>query len=356
MAYEHYQPEDFLTDESFLHYCLGNNEQDVQFWENWIKDNPKEEGKVLEAKKMFALIVEQVGNQEKYKGELSAFKALFAAHTQGISHVVPIYKPAGKKFFMRPLIRYAAAAALIIILSGIWFFSGSPRQDKVVVTQQQDAGSVGNKSTITLPDGTTVTFNANSKVEMAAGYNKKNRTIILNGEAFFDVAKNEKIPFTVKCGDVITTALGTSFMVRYYQHEADIKVSLVTGKVKVQCAPRQPGAQADIVYLDPGQQLMVSKKAAHDLIRKKEFKIADAIMWQHDELAFRDAKFDEIVVKLEDWYGVKIEVKNMPAVSKHFTGEFKNKSLKNILEALSFIHKFEYRLIDQNVQIIFPEK
>jgi transmembrane sensor len=353
MAYEHYQPEDFLTDESFLHYCLGSNAGDVASWENWIKDNPQQEEKVKEAKRLFALIASQVGNQERYKGELNEFKALFAAHTTGDATILPQVR---KTFFMRPLMRYAAAAALIIIVTGIWFFTGQPRQEKIASTQQQDAANGGAKSTIMLPDGTRVTFNANSKVEMVAGYNETNRMVTLDGEAFFDVAKNEKIPFKVKCGNVVTTALGTSFMVRYYQHETAIKVSLVTGKVKVQCAPVVPGQLEDIVYLDPGQQIMVSKKASPDLIRKKEFKIEDAIRWQHDELTFRDAKFNEVITKLEDWYGVTIEVKNLPVVSKHFTGEFKNKSLKNILEALSFIHKFEYRIIDQNVQIVFPEK
>ncbi|MCW3463907.1 FecR family protein [Chitinophaga nivalis] len=355
MNYGDYQLEDFLTDASFLNYCLRNNEEDVLFWENWLAANPDRQPIAAQAQQLYALIGKDLATREKYQPELEAFKTLFAEHIQQ-SSAAPAVTDLQRPLYAR-IGRWLAAAAVTgtLFLAGRWvYYDYLVKDTTVAVLQPAVPDSIPAKKTFRLPDGTVVVANANSTISLEDGYNVRNRLVQLNGEAFFEVSGNERLPFRVKCGDVITTALGTSFMVRYYQHESGTKVSLVTGKVKVQRAATKAGADVDIAYLDPGQELIVDRKH-NNQIKKNEFKIEDAILWQQDLLAFRDARFNEIVTKLEDWYGVKIAVRNMPAVSKHFTGEFRNKSLKNVLEALSFAHKFEYSLTADTIRITFPE-
>lgn len=351
MNYGHYQLEDFLTDVSFLNYCLRNNGEDVRVWEKRIAENPSLQPVTAQATQLFHLLKADITVRNNYQGELAEFRALFAAHTRDV--VTPI--PWVRRLYTPPLFRYAAAITGILLLAGGWFFSGRNGKPPVPLTEQLSADSIPGKPRLTLPDGTRVVLNPNSKVEIADNYNVSNRTVILSGEAFFEVAQNEKLPFRVQCGNVITTALGTSFWVRYYQHETGMRVSLVTGKVKVQRTSAQSAESIDLAYLDPGQELIVGYEG-DEPVQKKTFNVAEALLWKQDLLAFHNARFSEIMSKLEEWYGIKVCVYNAPEVSKHFNGEFKNKSLVNVLEALSFAHNnFEYSLQGDTVIIKFPE-
>jgi ferric-dicitrate binding protein FerR (iron transport regulator) len=94
----------------------------------------------------------------------------------------------------------------------------------------------GQKSSLTLPDGSKVWLNSASKLTYTSDYNSKDRNIILDGEAFFDVARNENLPFIVHANGMAVQALGTKFNVKAYSDETEVTAILVEGSVKASAA------------------------------------------------------------------------------------------------------------------------
>ena len=358
MNFQNYKIEDFLCDESFLHYCSGQNAEDVKFWETWLLNNPDKHDIVNEAKAFYTQLKEELIQKKQTEFDLNNFKTLFTElqsaeelRQQGVSKNL---------FKIRKMNILVALAASLIFVLGFVFYSSyqqkSPGENTVTLVRTNPQNSF--KQIIKLPDGSLVTLNPNSRIELDKNFNKQFRIVKLVGEAFFEVAKNPKKPFIVNAGNISTTAVGTSFMVRYYQHESRVKVSLLTGKVKVERI-NVPINNRNIVYLTPGLEVIIDKESSANILEKKTFKSDHIKEWKLDFLSFKDAEFKEIISTLEDWFGVKIKVLNAPEITKHFTGDFKNQSLSNVLEALSFAHKFEYQIKPELITIQFkpnPDK
>lgn len=346
MDYKNYLPEDFLTNESFLNYCLRKNADDIYFWEQWLKENPEKKDRVEEAKKLFFLIQDDIKFRKEHKAELEEFKSQFREHLKATTPVV-------RRLPLRNILRYAAVAATVILVIGFWLnVRKSSETVGTIAFKPSTESEVLVRKKVNLPDGSVVTLNANSTIEIPEDYNEKERKIILKGEAFFEVAKNKEKPFIVRSGNISTVALGTSFWVRNYNHEAQVKVLLVTGKVKVEAYKGTVRKPAKTIFLIPNQQAVINLKS-HLETKKTVFLPETVEYWKDNVLIFNDTKFEEVLARLEKWYGVKIEVINKPKSTKHFTGEFKNKSLKSVLEALSFSNNFKYSQTDQYVKIEF---
>ncbi|NEU07740.1 DUF4974 domain-containing protein [Flavihumibacter sp. R14] len=352
MNFQQYEIEDFLTDESFLNYCAEKNSDDILFWETWLLNNPEKRVPAGEAKTLYAELRQELNLRNKTQKDLEDFKRLFLDHIPSPDRYEESELMQSRSFFRKNAVSLAAAASVILVLS-YFFRPGQHEYPKTLpVAQVKSIPQNSTKKTMRLPDGTLVTLNPNSRIEIDKDFNGKDRIVRLEGEALFEVAEDKEKPFIVKAGNTFTTALGTAFMVRYYSHEAEVKVSLLTGKVKVE----QVGTKVksgNAVYLTPGSQVVINKKISNTAPKRQTFHADDLKAWKLDFLAFSDAEFNEIVVKLEDWFGVKIDVQNAPEITKHFTGDFKNENLETVLEALAFAHKFAYQIKPDSVIIQF---
>ncbi len=132
------------------------------------------------------------------------------------------------------LLRYAwpaAAAVLILVAAGWYLFQSAANRPTPVKDFIAFAATKQDIRKVTLPDGSTVILNGNSSISITPGFNNKKREVLLNGTAFFQVAKDPNKPFTVISGRVSTTALGTSFYIHQSSNKAPTTVSLLTGKV-----------------------------------------------------------------------------------------------------------------------------
>ena len=254
---------------------------------------------------------------------------------------------------------FKVAASIILVLSISWllvYFSNSslsPKENLQVkeVNMLQKATAKGQKFTIFLADGTKVKLNAESQLEYPQSFSDTNRVVYLTGEAFFDIKKDTKRPFTVISHDLSTTALGTSFNINAYPENDNIIVSLATGSVKVS---HDMGNNIDKsnIFLEPGNQAIYS--SSRNSIKKQFFDENIDLAWKEGVLYFEDASWDQIVNKLERWYGVDISVINLKNRSnKLYTGFFKDESLDNVLESLSFSKNFKYKIKSQKVYVEF---
>jgi transmembrane sensor len=352
MDLKDYTVEHFLTDESFLNYCTGKTSTDMQFWESWLADHPEKRGLADEAKEFFLQLQDELNLERKTQKDLSDFKRVFSDHIRSPDELSARKKTKSLTDF-RTRTLLGIAATLVIVLS-IVFLSGILDRDAQTgqLSQVKSLPQNSTKTTLTLPDGSKVTLNPNSRIVLAKDFNSKQRILTLEGEAFFEVVKDPNKPFVVRAGTTTTTALGTSFMVRYYDHEDRVKVSLLTGKVKVeQIAAAAPEKKA--VVLTPGLEVVVNRRTAPGILEKHAFEPEILREWKLDQLTFSDAEFNEIVNKIGEWFGVKVVVRNAPPTVKHFTGKFKNENLETVIEALSFAHKFNYQIKPDTVIIQF---
>lgn len=203
----------------------------------------------------------------------------------------------------------------------------------------------GEKLQLTLSDGTRVWLNSNSVFSFPDKFGTSERKVFLEGEAFIEVEKDSLRPFRVVAQGLVTTALGTSFNIKE-KGEAEISISLVTGKVKVE----NVGTSEDF-FLSPGEQLHRDPITGEKSIRK--FDRHTISSWKEGTILFEKSNLEEVVAILENWYGVKIEVENTTNASWEFSGEYHKQSLANVLKSMAYVQNFEYELKGKNVTIKF---
>ncbi len=244
------------------------------------------------------------------------------------------------------VLRIAAIVTLAVLASvtlhHTFVVDTQERQPIASVTKTNPAGQ---KTTILLEDGTKVTLNAASTLTYPEHFTGTERTLHLQGEAFFEVAKDVHRPFTVIANGVATTALGTSFNIRAYAGGDNVSVALASGKVKV------TGNAKEISHeLSPGESITYDNKGN---FKKEVFDDKEFLAWKEGIIYFRDASFQQIISKLERWYGVRFFTTNLPAQTWKYTGEFDNENLENILHSISYAKKFDFSIQEDTVTIEF---
>jgi transmembrane sensor len=230
----------------------------------------------------------------------------------------------------------------------------------------------GSKSKVELPDGTQVWLNADSKLTYAQNFIGSTREVTLTGEAYFDVAHataaetGQKIPFIIHTNSIDIKVLGTAFNVRSYPREKTIETALIRGSVEV-TLHNSPDKK---IVLKPDEKLIVKNDNATIVSTRPA--LADSFangsdnepmmmlskihpykedttahyetLWVKNKLAFENETFDRMLPDLERWYNVSIVLKNETLKGLHFTGVFENKSLADVMEALSLARGFRYEI------------
>ncbi|MBN7809726.1 FecR domain-containing protein [Algoriphagus sp. H41] len=256
------------------------------------------------------------------------------------SHKIRPWKPSAG------LLKIAASFILLGLVS-LGLFRYSQQEEPVVeetLTVYTKETRVGEKLRIRLPDQTYVVLNANSKIEFDSDYGKAKRMIKVSGEAFFDVASNEKVPFIVDSGELQTTALGTEFNV--FSRDGLEKIALTEGKVKVEI---EDLPAAETKFLEPGQMATLKENAGE--ISAASFDPLILTAWKEGRIRFKRSSLKDIVANLQTWYGVEIQVQKSINLNRKVSGEFNNESLENILEGLSFSMGFQFEINENQVSI-----
>jgi ferric-dicitrate binding protein FerR (iron transport regulator) len=215
--------------------------------------------------------------------------------------------------------------------------------------QKEKSTDPGQKLSFHLDDGTRVLLNSGSRISYPASFDSLERKVILEGEAFFDVSKENNRPFKVVTESFVTTALGTSFNISACKNGEIIEVALVTGKVSV--GRLSQGIDSKSLILNPGEMVTVEKRT--NTLLKTSFDFNEKIAWKDGIIVFNEATYREFTMRLEDWYGVDITSNVLPGKKWEFTGKFENETLENILLGLQFGHNFEYSIDGKDVKLKF---
>jgi len=231
----------------------------------------------------------------------------------------------------------------------------------IELTQKTDAGKqdvqmnevvipYGKKSELLLADGTKVWLNAGSRLAFPSRFTQNTREVFLEGEACFEVAKNEQQPFIVKAGNLDVKVLGTHFNISAYPADAAIETVLLEGSVAVK-KPKTFGLGKNEVILKPSQKASFKKE-------KSEFTVTDEtdvdlyIAWTYGWLKYERESLWSVLRKVERYYNVEIQLPANYPGGDLITGKLDLKeSLEAVMVVLADASRFEYRINENKVFI-----
>lgn len=209
---------------------------------------------------------------------------------------------------------------LVKLADGKFAYSGTAEGKIVYNTATNPVGS--QVADLKLTDGTHIWLNAGSSVTYPIGMETRNVT--MNGEAYFEVAKNPKKPFTVKKGDVSVTVLGTHFNIKAYDNEAALKVTLLEGSVKV--------LQKNMAQLlQPNQQAIVGER---QITLVKDADVQEAMAWKQGRVMFNETDVQSVLKEIERWYDVEAVMEGKESTRKFYMNVPRGVTLDEMLGVL----------------------
>ena len=270
-------------------------------------------------------------------------------------------------FTKRKLAFIGIAAGFFTVL----LINYSLRLDKSVTKQNANSfvneivTKRGSKSSIKLPDGTTVRLNTDSRLTYISFTAGKTREVTLVGEAYFDVAHDSSRPFIIHTGKVNIKVLGTSFNVRNYPQDKELETSLIKGKIEVSLESRPE----DIIILKPTEKLIIAKaddelSSATKIANTTDNKVVltsitylrnDSIVaetsWLNDKMVFVNQPLEKIALELERKYAINITFKDEKVKKYRYTGVFDNVGLEKVFELIKYSKNINYKINDKNIVI-----
>lgn len=354
--------EDFLIDNTFQSYCAEENAQCVQYWEKYIASHPEQQETILKAKRLYHILA---GHKKPIATELAALRQRILLEDTSVK----------TRIFPWKNILKVAAAVSIMGFGYLWFTKTKevvsieePRNMSAQVTSYET--KKGEKKVFTLFDGTRVTLNSESRLEVEDAFNQMDRQVNLIGEGFFEVAKNPDKPFILHTNDFDIRVLGTSFNVKSYPDEMRSEALLVEGTIEM----KSKGEQGNSIIVKPNQKVIVYRNnlallPAQEMQKKqspkvslKEIAIQDVahsagvelvpdIAWKENRLAIDDQDFASLKRILERWYDVEIQMESATVRDYRFTATFSRESITQVLNALQKVQPFKYEINGKKITI-----
>ncbi len=209
-----------------------------------------------------------------------------------------------------------------------------PQNNKVTVP-------IGGEYKVILSDGTAVWLNSDTKFEFPVEFIGEQRNVVLEGEAYFEVAKNESKPFIVKTNGIEIKVLGTSFNVSAYKDDHSITTTLLEGKVRIISSSEE-------IDMEPGYQSEFKNN-------KLKLKKVDAEMyaqWKDGIFRFKNIRLEDLTKKLSRWYDVNFQFENNKLKNSLFNGAAKkDKPLSIILKILEVTNHISYEVHNDTISI-----
>lgn len=283
------------------------------------KCTPEEEQKVLRWYYSFTAMDDLPLSAEEQGKMLSSVKDKVLSATTGSKN--------GRQRFKGFNNMYMRVAALLAIFCAVAFFGiyYHYRNGKDAAPYLELRAQAGERKTITLSDGTKISLNNSSVLYYPAKFDQHTREVKLEGEAFFEVMHDRKKPFLIQTPQLKVQVLGTSFNVRSYAEDKETAVHVATGKVAVY-------NQFSRIMLVNGEQV-VYDRLKHSFTRSASDP-AISRAWQNNTLAFRYETLENICLRLERWYNVKVVIRNEKLLHKRYTLEQHNETLENVMKVL----------------------
>lgn len=200
----------------------------------------------------------------------------------------------------------------------------------------------GGQYQLVLSDGSKVWLNAASSLRFPASFSGKERKVELQGEAYFEVAKNAAMPFKVKTNGMEVEVLGTHFNINSYEDESAIRTTLLEGSIKI----NKRGSSS---LLKPGEQALLNKKGEIKIINHAD--VEEAIAWKEGKFQFDKADIHAVMRQIARWYDVDVDYQG--SVASHFGGTIsRNVNLSQVLNMLHLTGEVKFEIKDRKVVVM----
>lgn len=222
------------------------------------------------------------------------------------------------------ILYYVAALVAGIIITSVaynYLYQAKEPQKEYVVYAEK-----GQRANIILPDGTNVSLNSDTEIHYFSDYGDQERRIHLNGEAYFDVAKDSLHRFIISTNKMEIEALGTKFNVKSYEEEDLIIATLLEGRIKATVGEKS-------LELNPNESIVYNRRK-NTLIKRYDNQPDHELTWMKNELTFKAERLGDIAILLNRMYNTTIIFESEKIKDYRFDGVIKNKSLENILELI----------------------
>lgn len=304
---------------------------------------------------LFSLVLESEIYKERYEEavrfntllHLPYFEVNREKDFRGVGEKLNIERKARKIAWQTQLLRVVSVAIVLFTVS-----FGSIYIYKSIITAEntfkyfEASTPLGGQTRLLLPDGSVAWLNAKSELRYHLGFGITNRQLYLDGEGYFEVNKNEQLPFSISAGDMQVIATGTVFNVRSYKDDEQWEVNLLEGGVDVLIADKRYSLHSD-------EKAIYDKTTATVIVEATDASMAS--LWTKGRLAFYQASIPDIYKMLERHFNVKIRIESEELEKEYFLGSINlEMKLSDILDYLDVYKKYKIEI--KNDEIVVKNK
>lgn len=295
-----------------MQHQLAPTPDSTAFWTNWLEAHPNQRQNWQQAAELLEAI--RLGLHDYAQTHLpdeviqQLWRRIQATNARpiGVATRRPRYVP----------IRWAAAAAVVLVPALVWWLQGpkvSPYTEQVTALGQaihEQVNNTGKPQTIRLPDQSTVLLAPDSRLSYAPTFGTQNRDVYLQGEATFDVAHNARKPFLVHANEIVTRVLGTRFVVRAFEREAQVRVQVQLGQVSVYASTTSEAkTNPKGVLLLPNQQVIFTRQTEQfdkRLVEVPRLLTIPPTRQRNPAFVYSETPISQVIDDLQTAYGVTI--------------------------------------------------
>lgn len=334
--------EDMILCESFREFVEEKNPESVKMWMEWIALHPERKQEIENA----VIVLKALLNKRKTNVPVDKNKAL-AKLMETITEDQPETVKSIRNF-NSVWIKIAAISLLLIGLSSLLNMFHVRSIENSELAYNEIIVPLGEKAQIILSDGSHVWINSASKLRYPVKFGEISREITLEGEAFFDVVKKHGKTFVVNTHDVKVNVLGTAFNVRCYPGDKKTQTTVVRGEVKVE----EVSGNRKSTIIKPNEMATLAEKAPAEqqVSNRSSFTInkvdpENLVSWKDQLLVFSGESFEDLAIKMERWYNVKIKIDNEELKAERYNGKFvHNETVYQVLEAIKVTTPITFRV------------
>lgn len=306
--------------------------EDFKILESWTFDNDENRAYVRKLMEI-AFTTGTISNRNLFDSN----KAIERFHNRIKNEKTPVYTPTAHKPHVWRLTRYAAAIAVLVIMTW-WGYKTANDNIFNRFTNIVAEAPYGSQLTLTLPDGSKIRLNSGSRIEYSQGFGITDRNVTIDGEGFFEVAHNSDIQFVVKSPELEVVDIGTEFVFRNYHDDNAAYIELVAGEIELRNNIKDTAA----VRMKPGECMVMNKQNGSLSHVYKETPETQNDMFNN--ITFENERIEDIARVLCRYYGVNITVEP-DAGNRRFYGSFNRKddTIEKILKMISSTQQIKYR-------------
>lgn len=340
-------------EELIIRYLLKEiNEDEMYELETWIQESPENKEAFFRMKNISDSLQRPPFSEKEKEDSWQRMRTKLKK--QGVIGSNPLPVPEKPKYKYRIYLRYAAAVVLAFGIGwGVsqWVpgFTGHESEEVAQLYNEVQVERGGRGNSLILSDGTRVTLNTATSFRYPTGFNSKDRTVYLDGEAYFEVTKDESRPFIVKLRHQDITVLGTSFNVEAYSEESNSIITLSEGKISLQ-AYNEKGDTMSRMFLNPGQQAVSDNATGSVSLRNVDVLLAEA--WKNGEYKFKDEPLISVAKRLERYYNLNIHIETESLKQIRYTGTFSiNQDIEEVLNIINNEKKYKVEKIGDTLKL-----